>query len=441
MELELAVELKINISDGPIDINGVIKAIHDFRNDLGRAIMIETIEALDRLLCDKVVSQQPGRYRNKGYGNRQFRTPMGPVSVRFTRYRDSWSGTMCSPGRRAMDVPAYKRWLPWCLTPAAGLLAKVSYEQSSKEAQRLQGASPSKSTVHRRLEDLIGDGSYTPNMRKRWFRYLMVDGTGARFQKREDAEEPKFYEGEIRFAFASVGDGRPFELVGMWVNKSWRECSQDLYNRLCTDRLEVLISDGGPGIEEAFLLDGMRLQRCTWHGKRDLSFLLYADGVKKAGQQEILAAFDEIPLAGIQKDRLEQMRTEDVDALNDLRQKSLLAFCDLHFFLLSKGYHKAAEYLGNLARPFVTFVDHLVDKGAVIPATSNVIEGKISLFKNRIKSIGKRWSEKGLLRWLAIAVRKLLPDFNWESLWKGMTGDPLPVSLSIDFISTKTLCH
>jgi hypothetical protein len=291
------------------------------------------------------------------------------------------------------------------------------------------------------LEDLIGDGSFMPYLRNRRFRYLMVDGTGARFQDRQIVGDAHFYEGEIRFAFASTGEGKPFEVVGTWVNRPWRECADDLYSRMNTEHIELLISDGGPGIEEAFVLPGMRHQRCTWHGKRDLSFILYADGVKKEGQQEILDRFNNIPLSGIQKEQLENMRTEDVDALKSLRQKSLRAFCDLYFFLLQKGYNKAAEYLSNLAKPFVSYIEFMIDKNEAIPATSNIVEGKIGLFKNRINPIGKRWSEQGLLRWLAIAIRKLLPEFDWESLWDRITGDPSAVSVSLNFIGIKPVCH
>jgi hypothetical protein len=441
MQIELTLELEIKITDGPININGIIKAVHDYQNELGRNIVREILESIDLHACDEAIEKAPSRYRNKGYSSRHFRTPMGNVVVRFGKYIDTRDNHICHPGKKALEVPPYKRWLPWCLTPAAGMLAKVSYLQSSKEAARLQGEAPSKSTIHRRLEELVGNGSFTPYLRKRWFRYLMVDGTGARFQNRQDNGEAAFYEGEIRFAYAAVRENSPFELVGMWVNKEWSECSKELYSRMSTERLEVLISDGGPGIEDAFLLPGMRTQRCQWHGKRDLSFILYADGVKKAQQEEIMAAFNAIPLTGLMKQDVENLREEDASKLNDLRQGTLRSFCELYFFLQSKGYHKAAVYISNLAKPFVTFIDHLLETGKIIHTTSNIIEGKISLFKNRIKAIGKRWSEAGLLRWLAIAVRKLLPEFDWNNLWDNITGNPLPVEIKLSMITTKTSCH
>ena len=440
MKLELTLELEINIENEPCNINGIIKGVHLALNDIGLSILREVLEAIDRSASAKALDECSGRYRNKGFSNRLFKTPMGKLRVNFQKYIDTWEKKTFTPGKQLLEVPAYKQWLPWCLTPAAGLLAKVSYSQSAMEATRLQGAAPSKSTIHRRLEDLIGDGAFTPYLRKRWFRYLMVDGTGARFQSRTESGDPQFYEGEIRFAFAAVNECRPFELVGMWVNTPWNECAKELYNRMSTDRLEALICDGGAGIAEAFMLSGMRIQRCQWHGKRDLSFILYQDGIKKKEQQEILESFASIPTAGWTKAQVETIRPEDTGELNELRNKILTGFCDLYFLLIGKGYTKAAEYISNLAQPYATFINHLIDNNEILPTTSNIIESKISLFKNRIRSIGKRWSENGLLRWLAIAVRKLLPEFQWSTLWEGITGNPHPLEIKLVFISTKTVC-
>jgi len=429
MQLEVTLELEVKIEENQLNINGLIKAVCMSQKEFGRVLLQEIVEAIDRKATTAYIENNPIRYRNKGYSKRELKTPMGTAVIRFTKLKDLESDKIIEPGKKVLDVPQYKRWLPWCLTPAAGLLAKVSYAASSKEAIRLQGAAPSSSTIHRRLKDLVGDGSFTPYLRKRHFRYLMVDGTGARFQNRSDTEKDAFYVGEIRFAFASTGESNPFELVGMWVEKSWQQCASELYSRMCTDRLEVLICDGGPGIEEAFRRPAMRIQRCQWHGKRDLSFILYQDGVKKLQQEEVMQRYADIPLVGWNKEKIETLKNTDTEELQTLQNKTRLAFCDLYFFLESKGYTNASVYLKNLAKPFVNFIDHLIETGKIIPATSNVIEGKISLFKNRIRSIGKRWSEEGLMRWLSIAVKKILPEFNWESLWDSITGNPLSIQI------------
>jgi len=38
-------------------------------------------------------------------------------------------------------------------------------------------------------------------------------------------------------------------------------------------------------------------------------------------------------------------------------------------------------------------------------------------------------------------VRKLLPEYNWNTLWDNITGNPLPVEIKLSMITTKWGCH
>ena len=73
---------------------------------------------------------------------------------------------------------------------------------------------------------------------------------------------------------ASQGPLHPFEPVGFWVDKGWDEIRKDLEKRINYGKLEVLFSDRGPGIKENLRAEGMRLQRCLWHEKRDFPIIL-----------------------------------------------------------------------------------------------------------------------------------------------------------------------
>lgn len=42
-----------------------------------------------------------------------------------------------------------------------------------------------------------------------------------------------------------------------------------------------------------------------------------------------------------------------------------------------------------------------------LPLNINAIESVFSRITNRIKNIGKRWSDQGLLPWLMLALRKI----------------------------------
>jgi hypothetical protein len=177
---------------------------------------------MDRRICERLRNENPGRYEHRGYQDRQQYTSMGLVKLRFYKLRDWQSGSYSCPGKKVLDCPAYIRWPKELLVNAAGLLPFMSYSHSVEEVVEQQGFGPSKTTLHGRLQDLVGIGEYRPYLQKRQFRYLMVDGTGAKFQ---DRSANKFYSGEVRFAYASTGEGRPFELVGIWVNKDWKACA------------------------------------------------------------------------------------------------------------------------------------------------------------------------------------------------------------------------
>ena len=313
----------------------------------------------------------------------------------------------------------------------------MSFQNSSNEYQEQHGYGPGKSTIHRRLETFAAAGEYKPYLKKRHFRYLLVDGTGARFQDRSKDTAGKFYSGEVRFAYASTGENQPFELVGLWVAKSWQQCAAELYSRMSMDRLEVLIADGEEGILSAFLKPHMRPQRCHVHALRDLSFVLYADGQKKADQKPIFDALAGLPLIGGTQNDFEELTTENIAAVKEARNRILNGLNELAEATIAQGFTNAGTYLQRLAAPFVTCLDYFIETGRIIPTTSNYIERQIGLFKNRYNRVGRRWSEEGLARWFAIAIRKLLPQFDWQDCWKEILGSKDAVKLELQVCSIK----
>jgi|GEM_PF-1901435 len=104
----------------------------------------------------------------------------------------------------------------------------------------------------------------------------MVDGTKVNLQE----QGRSLGSSEQRWALASKDVGRPFSPVGFWVNRGWRSIRHEMSRRSNYNRLRVLFSDAGSGIEENVLSAQMDQQRCIRHGQRDFSFLLYADRVK-----------------------------------------------------------------------------------------------------------------------------------------------------------------
>jgi len=80
-------------------------------------------------------------------------------------------------------------------------------------------------------------------------------------------------------------------------------------------------------------------------------------------------------------------------------------------------YPRTRTYIENLMAPVATFLKHWLDNRDVIPLTTNAIESAFSQVNNRIKRVGRRWSEQGLLNWLKVTFYKIFKSQLWSTLW------------------------
>jgi hypothetical protein len=160
-------------------------------------------------------------------------------------------------------------------------------------------------------------------------------------------------------------------------------------------------------------------QRCLWHGKRDFPYLLYADGAKKAEQLPFVEKLKSIPALNLTQSQLEQLRPEDRPKVEQIAQQTQQGFQSLLDVLEEKKYPKARTYVQNLIQPVTTFLSWWLKKGTIIPLTTNALESAFSQVCNRIKRVGRRWSDKGLLNWLNITLYKIFKPELWNLQWMG----------------------
>ena len=184
--------------------------------------------------------------------------------------------------------------------------------------------------------------------------------------------------------------GKRFEPVGFWVDKPWSSIRQDLEKRLDYGKLEVLFSDGEPGIEENLLSEGMRQQRCTWHGKRNLPFLLYQDGLKKEEQQPLRELMEDILLFSLTKELLEEVLEPEKELVVELVEEIKKGFEKLIKVLSPEKYPKTRTYMENFYRNALVVFDYWLEVRGWIPLTTNAIESAFSRLVNRIKRVGRR---------------------------------------------------
>jgi len=421
IQRQVNITLDLIIHPGEQNINRLIKETEVAAREVGCQMLKAVIGFFEELA---IAELEPGRYRNKGSRMRTIQTGLGRLEIALRRYKDKVTGEHIFPLKQYINLPSYVRYMPWVMQDAVGLLPQVSFRGSSREVVRIKGESPSKSTIHRRLAESLDPAAlFQLDFRKVPYRFLIADGTKIRLQEEDEKTGRYSKEGSLRWAYAARGIGERFDLVGMWVNKSWEDCAQDLYQRLNTKRLELLLSDQEQGLKEAFLLPHMRHQPCLWHVKRDLSFMLYGDGLKKAQQEKIKDFFNDIALAQpLDQAELFQLLGTDKPELETMFKKTSEQIRHLVTLLDALDLKKTKTYVENLASHLLTFLDIIIQKEELIPVWSSMVESKFSLIKNRIRNIGKRWSDEGLLRWLAVAVRKMLPQFSWDKIWEKVLG-------------------
>jgi hypothetical protein len=431
MELRLVFQ----IPESGLTINGLIGGLKEAVGQIHEAILINVMKALEERLINEIVQHDAERYRRNGSQSkpRYLKSSLGTIAYRFAQLRDRLSGRTLMPLVEALAIPAYDHYLEEALEAGMGLSIHVSYRRASSEVKRIRGQSSSHTTVHRRLQEFATRHDPFGSMKDKAFRFLIVDGTKVHLQGPLGQDLGQV---EMRLALASVGGLKRFEPVGFWIDTHWAQIRKDLQARMDYDKLEVLFCDGGPGIEESLLHPRMKAQRCQWHGKRDFPYLLYADGFKKAKQQPLIEKLQSIPVMTLTQANVEKLRPEDRPLVQQMVDKTQLGFEQLLAALDPQRYPHTRAYVENLMEPVTTFLKHWLANGEVIPLTTNAIENAFSQVNNRIKRVGRRWSEAGLLNWLKVTFYKIFKPELWTKLWSSEKD-----LIKIKLISLQTSWH
>lgn len=414
-KIEMNLTLTLSIPEEGINVNGLLFGLKKMSSQIMLGILKILFQAIEDRAITELKETVPHRFIRYGKQKaRTLKTSFGPLKYAFSRVKNLDTNHIRIPLREVLKVPKYRRYQDESMEPGIGLAVHLSYGRSDKEVDRILGSSSSRWTLWRRLGEFSDQRCAFRDMKKIPYVFLLVDGTGVHLQESggRDVGQKR-----MRWAMASTGVNQPFDIVGIWVDKSWKQIAQDLRERLDYDKLQVLISDGGPGIEFHLLEEGMRHQRCIFHAKRDFPFILFQDGLKKAQQKELKDAFNRIPALTFSKAHVETLTHQDRSHVIKICKRTEKSFEELIQLLDPSKYPKARAYVQNLAGSVSLFFYWWLENNEWIPTTSNLIENRFSMVKNRIKRIGKRWSDKGLLRWLMVVIQKIFTPENWNSLW------------------------
>ena len=223
----ISVVLKFSIRDFPLNLYEIFLVIHQVVNKLGKLLAVEFIKRLEK---EADWSLKERGCVHHSYQERTFQGILGKTTLRFLKVKHP-NGKIKYALEEKVTVPAYVRYTEDAFEPGLGLLPHVSYKRSSLEVQRINGSSPAKSTLHRRLHAIASQIEAHPAEKVYGYRYLIVDGTGARFQRRIRGKPKKVttYPGELRIVYASKGIGESFDVIGRWTNTSWKKIAHTVY--------------------------------------------------------------------------------------------------------------------------------------------------------------------------------------------------------------------
>lgn len=415
-EIVINLNLKFRIPEKDTTFNGLLWGLRKGLTEIMSSVAKALVTGIEDAVIESITKMHPVRYVSNGHQSkpRKLKTFFGLFEYSLAQLYDKVAKKTIVPLRESGFLTKYRQYTDEALEGSIGSVIHVSYRWSKKEVERLTGCAPTVGTIHRRLQEFAEGCCRWPDMRMIPYRFLLVDGTKVKLQEGGRDIGTK----EMRWAMASLDEKEPFRLIGFWVDKDWAEIKRDLERRINYEGLEILLSDGAPGIEENLLEEWMRPQRCTLHGKRDFMYVLYSEGLKKKEQGPLIDKFNSIPVFGLNRERLEELEGDDLLKVKGLAEKTKEGFKEMLDVLDANKYPKARVYVENLLEGIMTFFSWWIEKRQWIPINTNAIESAISRVKNRIKRVGRRWSERGLINWLMVSLNKVFHPEMWEKLWE-----------------------
>jgi len=139
------------------------------------------------------------------------------------------------------------------------------------------------------------------------------------------------------------------------------------------------------------------------------------------------------------KAEMEALSEKDRTKVRKALRKTKESFAELIDMLDPEHYPRARTYISNLAQSVVTFLEWWLKNGEWIPFTTNRIENHFSQVKNRIKRIGRRWGDVGLLKWCMVVVRKMFYPNDWDLFWKQYLKINNPLTIEEQYITFQWL--
>jgi hypothetical protein len=354
------------------------------------------------------------RYEHHGLSDRQFRTSVGRVMIRWRRLKCTSCGKTIIPLRQFLGLEIYQSKTSELEKLVTEIVSEQSYRRSSNHLESIGSIPVPKSTAHRWVVqsecDQIDTGKET-------FDVLLADGTG--YKRRPNQESGMNNRGELRVALGVDRSGSVVPL-GAFSGKSWEEISAIIKGQRDADKplADILVSDGERGLAQSLAGLCSGHQRSHWHLIRDLDYTMWQDDAGKLERRQMQKNLTAIIGIEIPEEDFEMVNDSDKTALNDAVSCAQRDVRRLIAKLLDKGYEMAADYLIRASKNMFSYVLRWLETGIVTPRVSMLIERMMRELARRLKRMAFGWSEEGAAKMARIIIKRFTSADHWEEYWR-----------------------
>jgi hypothetical protein len=346
--------------------------------------------------------------------DRQFRTSVGKVMIRWRRLKCTGCGKTLIPLRRFLGLESYQSKTPELEKIVTEIVSEQTYRRSSDHLSTIGSIPVPKSTAHRWVAqsdcDQMDDSDETFDM-------LFADGTG--YKRRPDKEANLNNRGELRVALGVDKTGSIVPL-GAFSGKSWDQIAAAVQGEREDGKpvADMLVSDGERGIAESFAKLCNSHQRCHWHCVQDLNYTMWQDKAGKVERRQMQKKLAAIIGIELPEEDYEKVDDSDKAALADAVAAGEYEICKLIKKLSDKGYAAAADYLIRASKNMFSYIRRWLLTGIVGPRASSMIERMMRELARRLKRMAFGWSEEGAAKMARIIIKRFTSAGQWDKYWQ-----------------------
>ncbi len=392
MQGKIGMNLMFCQADDGVSLDEIVRTVRDAYekkafSELLKMILQMVQEILIRRAAEgKLESMKccpDGHFQMSGGFDRRIRTSLGEFKLMFFRVRCSVCGKTFSPLRRFLRMEPYQTKTNEPEKMIVEAVSATNHRRAVRELAR-DGILPvSFHTAHRRvLRSDCDEIDVSRHIVGSVPVQIMPDGTGYKGAGRDG--EARRGDLKVVIGVSQAGDIFP---MGTWADVGRAEIAGRWRGQGVTlPDGSILISDGEPGLAEAFAEYASEQQRRHWHINRDLYHAMHRDGGSVRESRPVRNALAGVLAIELPKDDFRKVSDKEKHDIEERMKASEAAIARLIGYLDACGYSTADGYLRRAEIGMFGYIRRWLKWGLISPRASSMVERVMLEPGRRIKS-------------------------------------------------------